>query len=91
MCEALCGIQNDGVTFEGKMGKLFIKYSAFYPHPWVVCEMLTHQLICPTPSSVLNYAGNEENVLGFSSAWCGRVGYPGLFSGIAFELLGDYS
>lgn len=72
------------------MGKLFIKYSAFPPSS-VGCEMPTHQLICPTPSSVLNCAGNEENVQGFFSAWCGRVGYPGVFSGIAFELSGNYA
>lgn len=83
--------RDDGVTFDGKMGKLFIKYSAFCPHPWVVCEMPTHQLICPTPSGVeLCWQLRKCSRVLFCLVWEGG-GYPGLLSGIAFEFSGDYA
>lgn len=70
--------RDDGVTFDGKVGQFVTKYSAVYPHLQVTCEMPTHQLICPTPSSVLNCACNEENVQCSFLLGVGGRGNPGL-------------
>ena len=79
--------RDDGVTFDGKMGQVFIKYSAFYPHLWVVSEMPTHQLICHTLSSVLNCAGNEKMFKCSFLFGVGGRGKPGLSLALLLNFL----
>ena len=83
--------EGDSVTFDGKMGPAFIRYSAAYPHPWVVCENTQIPARLPHPPALLlNFANNERKCS--SVLFCGVGGrVTRLFSGIALELSSDYT
>lgn len=59
--------RDDGVTFASIMGKLFIKYNAFCPHPSVVCEMPTHNSSVPPQALCQTARAMKENAQGFFS------------------------
>lgn len=69
------------------MGKLFIEYRVLF----TLTRRLLWNAHAPTHLSHSQLCVELCRQWRKCPAWCGRVGNPGLFSDIAFELSGDYT